>query len=162
MSANLKRKESHRGQPEPNPGADQAGSRQVGPADARVGPGQPTPTRADDDDQQRAGTLGDLRPGNGDNIWAGGNAGGVAEDDKDGRDHRQAPYPCRRHPGQLGSPAKPFGLTNTVMTGLVTRYLRIKRLPLDSFVDSFAERLVEASGDALRLLRHNPNTGEAR
>jgi hypothetical protein len=48
------------------------------------------------------------------------------------------------------------------MTGLVTRYLRIKRLPFDTFVDSFAGRLVEASGAALRLLRHNPNTGEAR
>jgi len=48
------------------------------------------------------------------------------------------------------------------MTGLVTRYLRIMRLPFDSFVDSLAGRLVEASGDALRLLRHNPNTGEAR
>src|SRR5713101_3920028 len=39
---------------------------------------------------------------------------------------------------------------------------RHDRLPFDSFVDSFAGRLVEASGDALRLLRHNPNTGEAR
>jgi len=48
------------------------------------------------------------------------------------------------------------------MTGLVGRYLRMERLPLDSFVDSFAGRLVEASGDALRLLRHNPNTGVAR
>ncbi len=54
---------------------------------------------------------------------------------------------------------KPCGLTNAVMTGLVTR---IKRLPFYSFVDSFAGRLVEASGDALRLLRYNPNTGEAR
>jgi len=35
------------------------------------------------------------------------------------------------------------------MTGLVTRYLRIMRLPFDSFVDSLAGRLVEASGDAL-------------
>jgi len=48
------------------------------------------------------------------------------------------------------------------MTGLVTRYLRIKRLRFDSFFDSFARRLVEASGDTVRLLRHNPNTGEAR
>jgi hypothetical protein len=48
------------------------------------------------------------------------------------------------------------------MTGLVTRYLGIKRLPFDSFVDSFAGRLVEAPGDALRPLRYNPNTGEAR
>jgi hypothetical protein len=32
--------------------------------------------------------------------------------------------------------------------------------PCDSFVDSFTERLDEASGDALRRLRHNPNTGE--
>ena len=28
--------------------------------------------------------------------------------------------------------------------------------------DSFTGRLVEASGDALRRLRHNPNTGETR
>ncbi len=55
---------------------------------------------------------------------------------------------------------KPCGSKNAVMTGLVT--LGVKRLPFDSFVDSFAGRLVEASGDALRLLRHNPNTGEAR
>jgi hypothetical protein len=33
-------------------------------------------------------------------------------------------------------------------------------LGFDSFVDSFAWRLREASGDALRRLRHNPNTGE--
>ena len=30
----------------------------------------------------------------------------------------------------------------------------------DSFVDSFARRLYEASGDALRRLRHIPNTGD--
>jgi hypothetical protein len=48
------------------------------------------------------------------------------------------------------------------MTGLVGRYFGIERLPFDSFVDGFAGRLVEASGDALRLLRRNPNTGEAR
>jgi hypothetical protein len=93
-----------------------------------------------------------------DNVWA----GGVAEDDKDGRDHRHAPSPCRQHPGQLGSPAKPCGLANTVMTGFVTRCLRKELLPFDSFADSLAGRLVEASGDALRLLRHNPNTGKAR
>jgi hypothetical protein len=57
---------------------------------------------------------------------------------------------------------KPCGLANTAMTGFVIRCLRIKRLPFDSFVDSLAGRLVEASGDALRLLRHNPKTGEAR
>jgi hypothetical protein len=33
-------------------------------------------------------------------------------------------------------------------------------LRFDSFVDSFAGRLGEASGDALRRLRHNPNTCE--
>ena len=32
--------------------------------------------------------------------------------------------------------------------------------PVDSFVDSFAGRLCEAPRDALRRLRHNPNTGE--
>src|SRR6266851_1036209 len=40
------------------------------------------------------------------------------------------------------------------------RHPRDKRLPFDSFVDSFAGRLVETSGDALRRLRHNPNTRE--
>src|ERR1700694_1963143 len=31
---------------------------------------------------------------------------------------------------------------------------------VDSFVDSFAGRLCEVPRDALRRLRHNPNTGE--
>jgi len=79
---------------------------------------------------------------------------------------RMVAITATRHPHVVGLPVswgvKPCGLMNTVMTGLVTRYLRIKRHPFDSFVDSFARRLIEASGDALRLLRHNPNTGEAR
>jgi len=49
-----------------------------------------------------------------------------------------------------------FGFIRTsahLSTELVGRF--------DSFVDSFAGRLVEASGDALRRLRHKPNTVES-
>ena len=38
----------------------------------------------------------------------------------------------------------------------------LDQLLFDSFVDSFAGRLFEASGDALRRRRHNPNAGETR
>ena len=40
-------------------------------------------------------------------------------------------------------------------------YRSTQEARFDTFVDSFAGRLVETSGDTLRRLRHNPNTGEA-